>query len=140
MRRLTKPIAFVAGLCFLMLQWSGLHVHADEAGYVGGPETAYTHSHAHHDHHDALHADEWSDHVVPGDPSAHHDYGDARDVSLLDQALVAFKSPLAILPLVFLFVVFPFIRTLVAAEIAYRVLSGRHTRWRPPLRAPPQPA
>jgi len=130
-------VAFASCLCLLILQWSGLHVHASERGYVGGPETASTHSHIHHDH-DTRHSQDRQG--VSGNPDARHDYGDARDLSLLDLALVAFKLPLAILALIFLFAVFPFIRTLADPEIAYPVLSGRHTRWRPPLRAPPRSA
>jgi len=138
---MTKPIGLVSGVCFLVLQWSGLHVHANETGYIGGPETSYTHIHVHHDSHDNHHSDNLrGDDAVPGSSRADHDYGDARDVSLLDKALVTFKLPLAILPLVFLFVIFPSARTLADAAIVYPVLSGRHTRWRPPLRAPPEPA
>ena len=132
-----KPIGVVSCVCFVMLQWSGLHVHANETGYIGGPETTYTHSHGHRHPHDGHHSDDWrADYAARGG----HDYGDARDVSLLDKALIAFKLPVAILALVVLFAIFPFVRTLANAEIAYPVLSGRHTRWRPPLRAPPQPA
>ena len=135
---MTRLVAFASCLCLLMLQWSGLHVHASETGYVGGPETAYTHSHAHHDHLDARHSEHHE--TASANGSGSHDYGDARDVSLVDQALVAFKLPPAILALVFLFAVFPLVRTFAGREVAYPVLSGRYTRWRPPLRAPPQSA
>jgi hypothetical protein len=138
MRRIIKPVAFVSCLCLLMLQWSGLHVHANETGYIGGPETSSTHSHVHHDHHGAQISEDRE--AAPGDPNTDDDYGDAHDVSLLHQALVAFKLPLAILALILLVGVFPLIGALAGPEIAYRVLSGRHTRWRPPLRAPPRSA
>lgn len=141
MRSFAKPIPLVSCLCFLMLQWSGLHVHANAAGYIGGPETSYTHTHLHHEHRNSSHSGASSgDHAAPASPSADHDYGDARDVSLFDKALFAFKLPLAILALVFLFAIYPLIRTLAGADVVYPVLSGRHTRWRPPLRAPPQTA
>jgi len=115
------------------MQLSGVHVHADEDGYIGAPETPFSHSHVHHDHHDAHHADN-------GGVGAVSDSGEARDVSLLDLALSLFKLPLAILALVLLFALFPSIKAHVSLDFVYRVLSGRHTRWRPPLRAPPQPA
>jgi len=141
MRRLRNHLAFAACLNLLSLQLSGLHVHADETGYIGAPETPFTHSHFHHDHSDAHHGgtDTTDD---GGHKSANlaHDHEDAKDVSLLDLALSAFKMPLAILSLFLLFTAFPRLRRLASTEFAYRVLSGRHTRWRPPLRAPPQPA
>lgn len=138
---MTRPVTLISCLCLLMLQWSGLHVHANEAGYIGGPETSYTHSHVHHDSHAARPLGDWrDDRSAPARSGSDHDYGDARDISLWDQALVAFNLPLAILAFVFLFAVFPLNRALAGTEISYPVLSGRHTRWRPPLRAPPQPA
>jgi hypothetical protein len=39
---------------------------------------------------------------------------------------------------VLLFIHVPRGRAFASADVVYRVLSGRHTRWRPPLRAPPQ--
>jgi len=138
---MSRPVALASCLCFLVLQWSGLHVHANEAGYIGGPETPFTHRHARHDDHDAHHVGDGDhDHGAPASPGADHDYGDARDVSLSDQGFLAAKSPLAILALilVFLFAICPLIRALTSAEIVYPVLSGRYTRWRPPLRAPPR--
>lgn len=130
MRRSTKPLAIVTCLSLLILQLSGVHVHANDSGYIGAPETPFTHS---HDHHDAHHAgDEGAGPVSDGE--------EARDVDLLDLALSLFKMPLAIMALVLLFVLFPNVRALVRLEFVRRILSGRHTRWRPPLRAPPQPA
>lgn len=132
-----KTIGTAACFSLLMLQLSGLHVHADQDGYIGVPETSYSHTHA-HGHHGADRRDGSA--VVDIDaefsvPS--HDYDDARDVSLSDLALSAFKLTLAFLLFVFLFTIFPRNRTLVGTDFVYPILSGRRTRWRPPLRAPP---
>ena len=131
---MTKPLAIAACLSLLSLQFSGVHVHADESGYVGAPETSFSHSHSHDDHDAAAHhgGTRHDDHAA--------NYEGARDVSVLDLALGLFKLPLALLALFLLFAIFPRVKTLAGTEIAYPVLSGRHTRWRPPLRAPPIPA
>lgn len=133
MRRLRNRLAFAACFSLLSLQLSGLHVHTGDSGFVGAPETPFTHRHGHHDHGNARHDDH-------GDASPAHDYEDAKDVSLLDLALGTFKMPLAIPALFLLSASLPGFGKRVRTEYAYRVLSGRHTRWRPPLRAPPQPA
>jgi len=141
MRLLVKPVGIAACLSLLLLQLSGLHVHADEHGYIGAPETSYEHSHVHHDHRVSQgqqHAD--SAHPDHEAADAAHDNGDARDLSFFDLALSGFKLPLAILSLVALLVVLPRVRTLASEELVRPVLSGRHTRWRPPLRAPPRAA
>ena len=126
MRRTKSAIGATAWLSLLMLQLSGLHAHANEHGYIGVPESANSHTHSQHlndsDHNGDYHV---------------HDYEDVRDVSLFELASGTFKLPLAILTLIFLFSFFPRIRTFVRTNLAYPVLSGRHTRWRPPLRAPP---
>jgi hypothetical protein len=125
----------------LFLQLSGIHVHADDNGYIGVPETPFTHSHGHHDHRDAHDAGAANpDQTGHGGAGQTDDYDDARDVALPDLALGIFKMPLAILSLVLLFATCPLIRIFIGVEIFYAVLSGRYTRWRPPLRAPPQPA
>lgn len=140
MRRSTSPLAFAACFSLLSLQLGGVHVHTDQTGYVGVPETPFTHSHGHHDH-SAPHGG--SANVEPsgsGDTGPGRDYEDARDISVLDLALGTFKLPLAILALVSLFAAFPIVGRLASTDFAFPVLSGRHTRWRPPLRAPPEPA
>lgn len=141
MARTRNPLAIAACISLLSLQLGGVHVHADETGFTGAPETPFTHSHTHHDHDRSHHgsglAADDGDHeeVNPA-----HEYDDATDVSLLDLALSTFKMPLAVLTLFLLFAVFPIRAALTGIDLAYPVLSGRHTRWRPPLRAPPQPA
>ena len=141
MRWSSKSLIYAACLGLLFLQLSGVHVHADDSGYIGVPETPFTHSHGHHSHKDAHHDDPLdAGHEDHGDIGQSGDYDAARDVSLLDLALSLFKLPLAILALVLLFALLPGIKAYVSFHFVYRVLSGRHTRWRPPLRAPPQPA
>lgn len=133
MRRSVEPLIILACLSMLFLQLSGVHVHADDTGYIGVPETPFAHGHVHHSHGDAHHADD-------GDAGPMSDHEEARDVSLLHLALGVYKMPLAILALVLLFALFQSVRPFFSFDFVYRVLSGRHTRWRPPLRAPPQPA
>ena len=140
MRRSRTSLVFAACLSLLCLQLSGVHIHADDGGYIGAPETPFTHSHGRLDHGDAHHAGGDTLGHVDHDFGSPHDYEGAEDVSLLELALGTFKMPLAILALFLLFLVLSRIRSLCASEFVYRVLSGRHTRWRPPLRAPPQPA
>ena len=130
MRRVKKPLAVVVSVCLLMLQLSGAHVHADETGYIGVPEVSYKHSHRHHHDGDAHHHDD----VVGGSDG---DREDMRDVSLLDAALSTFKMPLALIVFLILIAVAPTFRLLVSTDYLCPILSGRHTRWRPPLRAPP---
>ena len=130
MRRVKKPFAVVVSVCLLMLQLSGAHVHADETGYIGTPEVSYQHSHNHHHDGEAHHHDDGI-----GDSVSDHE--DMRDVSLLDAALSTFKMPLALIAVLVLIAVAPSLRLLFSTDYVYPVLSGRHTRWRPPLRAPP---
>jgi hypothetical protein len=141
MRRLTNPLALAACLSLLSMQLSGVHVHADDSGYVGVPEASFTHSHGHHVHDNEHHGGNAKvDHGHRGDSAPAHDYEHAKDVSVPDLALGTFKLPLAIPAPILLFTEFPAIRTLASTDFVFPVLSGRHTRWRPPLRAPPQPS
>ena len=137
MRFVRKTIGITACFSLLMLQLSGLHMHADAHGYIGVPETPYSHIHT-HEHHGLLHHDGTGvAHADEDRAASGHDYDDARDVSLLDLALSTFKLTLATLALVCLFLISPRVGTPVRLHFVYPVLSGRHTRWRPPLRAPP---
>jgi len=139
MRRRTIPIGIAVCLCFLSVQFSGLHMHVDAEGYVGVPEIAHTHSQRIHDRHDAHDAAANTDvHHDHGDLAADENYEGTRDVSVNDLTLSSVKVPLAILVLAFLFSVIPLARALASPHIVHPVLSGRYTRWRPPLRAPPQ--
>jgi hypothetical protein len=141
MHRMTRAIGAIACLSLLILQLSGAHVHIGAAGYVGAPEASYSHDHGVHDHDHAPRFEEAAiDHGADARSAFGDDYEDAQDVSLLDQTLTAFKIPIAVLALVVLFVALQRAHTLASADIVYPVLSGRHTRWRPPLRAPPRPA
>lgn len=141
MRQKTRTIGAIACLSLLTLQLSGAHVHIGPAGYVGVPETSFSHDHGEQDHHHGTHvADAAIDHAAEVSAESDNDYGDAQDVSLLDQTLPAFKIPLAVPAPIALFAFAPRVRSLASTNVVYRVLSGRYTRWRPPLRAPPQPA
>ena len=146
MHRVKRSIAIAAWLSLFLLQLSGVHAHANENGYLSMPETGYSHVHiTDHDHdtdHDTSHQDAHhhgeADHSGTADHS--HDYEDARDVSIFELASGKFKLTLATLALVLLLCVLPGEGILVSTVRAERILSGRHTRWRPPLRAPPLPS
>ena len=140
MRRAKTAIGLLSSLSLLALQLSGLHAHADENGFIGTPKTGISHTHSIAHQHDGTH----SDSVTSGDhdhggPSHVHDYDDVRDVSLFELLSGDSKQTIAIPALIPKLVNGAHIQTYEVAEIAYPVLSGRHTRWRPPLRAPPQP-
>jgi len=138
MRRLPKTVPIIACFCLLSLQLSGVHVHANLAGLVGGPETFFTHTHGRHDDHVARHGNgHGSSAADHGDTPPARDYEDAEDVSLLKVALAIFKLPFTIPALILLFALIPRVDLLAGVDIVYPVLSGRYTRWRPPLRAPP---
>lgn len=141
MRRTTRTIGATACLSLLTLQFSGAHMHVGAEGYVGGPESSYSHEHGARDHHHAHHlADGAIDHAANTGAEPGTDYGDAQDVSLLDQALPVFKIPLAVPAPIVVFGFAPREHSLASTDVVYPILSGRYTRWRPPLRAPPQPA
>jgi len=130
MRRSSKPFAVIVSVCLVMLQLSGAHVHADESGYIGVPQISYKHTHGHHHAADAHHHDD-------GARGSEGDDEDVRDVSLQDAALSTFKIALALIAAPILIAVAPAFRVLISTDYVYPVRSGRHTRWRPPLRAPP---
>lgn len=141
MRRTTRAIGAAACLSLLILQLSGAHIHVGTEGYVGVPEISYSHDHHEHGrHHDHRVADAVNEQSAPMTAGPGHDHEDVQDVALVDQTLTAYKIPLVALALVLLFLVLSRARTPAIPDIAFPVLSGRHTRWRPPLRAPPRPA
>lgn len=147
MRRMPLAIGAAACLSLLILQLSGAHIHVGTEGYVGMPEISYSHDHHEHDrqhdhdhHRDHRVADAVNEHYAPMTAGPGHDHEDVQDVALVDQTLTAYKIPLVALALVLLFLVLSGARALAVPDIAFPVLSGRHTRWRPPLRAPPRPA
>ena len=129
MRRARKSFAIIVSFSLLALQLSGAHLHEDESGYVGTPQVSYQHSHGHHHDGEKRHYDDGI--------GAGTDHEDVRDVSLLDAALSTLKAPLALVAAPVLIAVAPSLRLLLSTDHVFPVLSGRHTRWRPPLRAPP---
>ena len=119
-----NSLAIMACIGLVAMQLSGVHMHLDADGYVGALEGAHHHSHGeHHEHHQQ-----------PGDT----DYEDTQDVSVLELSGGASKVVLAILGLSFLL---PFVlrdRASGRPVLAVRRLGAGQSRWRPPLRAPPQ--
>lgn len=138
MMQFQRSIGISAWLSLFMLQLSGLHTHADENGFLGKTETGYSHVHiSANDHqsdqgfadhgHEVGHAN--ADHV--------HDYEDARDLSVFELASGKLELSLALLAVALLLCASLGVPSRLSPCIAYRLLSGCHTRWRPPLRAPP---
>ena len=138
MQSLRAFVVTAAWLSLFLLQVSGLHAHTNENGFTGVPETgnSHVHSHRHDDHH--RHPQPAGDEAPGKDDAAHsHDYEDSRDVSFFDLASGDTKSPSAVALLVFLFSVHEQRAGVAPNDFIHPVLSGRHARWRPPLRAPP---
>lgn len=144
-------------------------MHVDDGGYVGIPEGPHTHSHLRnhregtsdyrhgqidsrpradlhgigqyapgaHTHHDELPGETLHGH--DGEHPTDHDYGDAKDVSLLELSGGAAKLVL-VLALILLTVFVPLLTRAGPggfADQSVRPLGSRRSRWRPPLRAPP---
>jgi len=176
-RPATKFIGLTACLSLLSLQFSGLHMHADAAGFVGGLEPVHVHGLGRHEqldhdpiahdhnrhataqsserdreHHavDAAGRLNTSDHSHTHDgapaqssgvPTTGEDYAGARDVPLLAPAIDVSAGLSALTPAAgFALIDEPRLVTFLGTDFAYPVLSGRYTRWRPPLRAPPRNA
>jgi len=113
---------------------SGLHMHVDSHGYAGAPQTAHLHNQSSHSHGKRKHLDGGDNrHEHPGD----QDHDGDKDISVVELSTGASKL------LVFLvwfglglFVVLR-LATTITPRSAVPKLIGRHTHWRPPLRAPP---
>ena len=133
MRRAHRIIAIAASVSLLTLQLSGVHAHEDSAGHISLPESSYSHSHSVHGHaHPHPHPADKADHDHEGDPS------EEKEISLFETGPGGnFKLPMAAPAFVQLLLVVPHEKALARALVSAPVLSGRHTRWRPPLRAPP---
>lgn len=128
MCRSSAPIALIAAVSLLTLQLSGLHMHVDEHGYVGAPVGTHLHSQAAHHHGNGGEL---------GDHSDDHDFDGSKDLAVVELSAGASKLVLA---LVLLALALPILLRQSAVRlptIVIPVLSGRRTRWRPPLRAPP---
>ena len=136
---MTTPMTLASSFCLLALQLSGLHMHLNADGYVGTPQPAHTHRQNIHAHDHLGHSHEAHDAANIGADSAHDsDYEGTRDITFDELALSQAKLPLALLPTIVLSTVFPNVLALPSLDVVHPVLSGRHTRWRPELRAPPQ--
>jgi hypothetical protein len=145
MRRITTPMTLAASFCLLALQLSGLHMHLDAGGYVGTPQPAHTHRQSVHAHHSLGHSHDAHDGAyragdVGEDPAHDSDYEGTRDITFDELALSPAKLPLALLPMIVLSIVVSRVLALPSLDVVHPVLSGRHTRWRPELRAPPKAA
>jgi len=134
MPRLPALIALVAATSLLALQLSGVHMHIDEHGYVGVPEGAHSHNQLAHQHDIDAEKNASHGHEHPEEP----DYDGSKDLSIVELSGGASKLVLAFLLLV---LVLPILARRCAGIfqiLCAPVLSSRRTRWRPPLRAPPQ--
>lgn len=131
---MAPPIMVLACMSLLAVQVSGLHMHVDAHGYAGTPQSTHVHSQDTHSHGGDKHRDHAALHEHPhGDRS--HD-GD-KDVSVIE--LNTGGSKLVILA------VWSGLSLLIPLTLGEKLSPlaavprpvGRHTRWRPPLRAPP---
>ena len=125
MGRISTSIAIFACLNMLVLQWSGLHLHADAAGQDAGLHVAHLHHAASEDH---------SHHGI----AEAHDHGAETDISLVEQLGTSWTK---LIPLLIVYVIAVLLgQGLYTRLRPAQTQSGkvRHLeRWRPPLRAPP---
>ncbi len=137
MRRTPSSILLVACLSLLALQFSGLHSHVDAYGYVGIPQGTHIHGQG------VIHSDGKGAHVDGTDIDGHEhraetDYAGDKDVSIVELSIGTSK--------LFVFLVWIGLILLITLRPGEKILTnfsippptGRHARWRPPLRAPPQ--
>ncbi len=137
MRRWPSSIILVACLSLLALQLSGLHTHVDADGYAGTPQGTHVHGQG------IIHRDENGTQFDGADKDGHKHNGDTdhagdKDVSIVELSTGASK--------ILLFLVWVGLLLLIALELRNKISlnfmgpppTGRHARWRPPLRAPPR--
>lgn len=137
-------LAFRSWLCRLAClglvasQLTGLHMHADPEGHVGGLEGNHLHrtvldAHEHDEHHE--------DHDHHGDADHHSappDHDGDRDISVFELGSGVSKVLFVVGWIAGGIAIF----LAPAKQILYaavpRPLNGRRVRWRPPMRAPPR--
>lgn len=129
MRRLPSTIILVACLSLLALQLSGLHTHVDADGYVGTPQGTHVHGNG--------------THVDGADIDAHGHGGDTdhagdKDVSIVELSTGASKILLFLVWVGLLLLIVLQLRDKISLNFVGPPPTGRHARWRPPLRAPPR--
>jgi hypothetical protein len=125
MSRIPNTIGIFACVSLLVLQFSGLHLHADAGGNDAGLHVAHlqhvvAENHSHHGTVDA------------------HDHGAETNVLLADQLSASWAKLIALL-IGFMIAVLLCLRLLTRLRLApTRPRKVQHLeRWRPPLRAPP---
>ncbi len=125
-----------ACLSLLAVQLSGLHMHMDAEGNVGDPQGLHLHSQPLHSHEGAMHVHtpDVVEHEHPGENG--HD-GD-KDIAIAEMS--AGKTQLSVLGIYYdvglLVTRAPTGELSPVADVP--LPSVRNSRWRPPLRAPPQ--
>lgn len=136
MRRWPSSIILVACLSLLALQLSGLHTHVDADGYVGTPQGTHVHGQG------IIHRDGNGTQFDGADKDGHEHNGDTdhagdKDVSIVELSTGASKILLFLvwIGLTLLIVLRPGGK--ISMNLAVPPTIDRHTRWRPPLRAPP---
>jgi hypothetical protein len=125
MSRISSSIAVFACLSLLVLQLSGLHLHADATGQEAGLHGTHLHHAApeDHNHHGIVEA---------------HDHASESDVSLTEQLGTSWIKLISLLIVSVIAVLFGF-RLVTRLRLA-PTQSGKVRyleRWRPPPRAPP---
>jgi hypothetical protein len=136
-RAMRPPIAisWLACVSLVALQLGGVHMHIGRDGYVGMPQGP--HSHSQHSHRHSSDGGIGGSMVDLDSHSSDHDYDGTTDVSITKLSAAA-KELLAVVLLILAVPLLLRQAPRIRPIIAVRVLSGRRTRWRPPLRAPPR--
>ncbi len=134
MRHLSYPIMLAAGLSLVALQVSGLHLHINADGYAGVPQGTHVHGQGVDTHGTDTHlagADDRHEHT--GD----QDHEGDKDMSVVE--LSAGASKMLVFLVWFGLGLFTVLRPAdrISPNAAVPRPIVRHTRWRPPLRAPP---
>jgi hypothetical protein len=114
------PSLFIAIMCLslLTMQMSGLHLHANADSQSG-----------------ALHGM----HLHDTNPDGHgHDHDAEIDMSPFDPGVTWSKLIPVLLALIFVLLTIRRTSTTVRPPLVERLSKRHRSRWRPPLRAPPQ--
>ncbi|MCZ6585911.1 MAG: hypothetical protein O6930_07835 [Gammaproteobacteria bacterium] len=137
MRRTPSSIILIACLSLLALQLSGLHTHIDAYGYVGTPQGTHVHGPG------IIHSDGKRTHLdgtgIDGhEQSGETDYAGDKDVSIVKLNTGATKLLMLVVWIGLTLLIVIRQGDKISTNFAVPPPTGRHVRWRPPLRAPPR--
>jgi hypothetical protein len=133
MRSFRTLMVTLACVALVASQLAGMHMHANEHGYVGAPQGTHLHgAAAHRDGHDGTHHSHHGDSTAP---SQDHD-GD-RDVAGVELGSGVSKVLIFIVWLAAGLVILLAPGRRIFPHFDPPLLYGRRVRWRPPMRGPP---